>query len=229
MRDERPQVALGGGVVTAAQHLQALPRHHPVDPGHVRQRRRCLAADLEAVVAQRAGHPPQRHQRVRVGQGEADHRHPDHVLVAVERRVNFLGPYRAHQGRVAVPVHAVPAHRPVQQEPLPAVGAFAGAFPVRRQVAPHRGGVCPRGRGEQAAQLQHVLRFAGLRELAQDTGRAAQVLPRQRRQRGHLGEVHPAVGPAPADLGRRQRGPIAGVSDRDHPQTWGTARSNARV
>ncbi|WP_258953275.1 hypothetical protein [Lentzea californiensis] len=143
MRDERPQVVLGHLVGVAAQHLQALPRHHPVDAGHVRQRRRALAADLEAVVVQRAGHPPRRHQRVRVRQGQADHRHPDHVLTPVERRVDLLRAGDAHQRRVVVPVHALTARRPVQQEPLPAVGAFPGVLEVRGQVPPHRGGVGP--------------------------------------------------------------------------------------
>ncbi|GGM91404.1 hypothetical protein GCM10011609_30790 [Lentzea pudingi] len=213
----------------AAQHLQALPRHHPVQAGHVRERRRALAADLDAVVVQRAGHPPRDHQRVRVRQRETDHRHPDHVLAAVERRVDLLRPHRAHQRGVVVPVHPLAAHHPVQQEPLPAVGALPSVLPVRGQVTPHRGGVDTGGRGEDAAQFQHVPGFAGLRELAQHTGRAAQVLPRQCRQRRHLLDAHPAVGPAPPDLGGRQRGPVAGVFERDHPHTRGTARSNARV
>ncbi|SMC83962.1 hypothetical protein [Lentzea albidocapillata] len=229
MRDERPQVVLGHLVGVAAQHLQALPRHHPVDAGHVRQRRRALAADLEAVVVQRAGHPPRRHQRVRMRQGQADDRHADHVLAAVERRVDLLRAGDAHQRRVVVPVHALAAHRPVQQEPLPAVGAFAGAVEVGGQIPPHGRGVGTAGRGQDPAQLQHVLALAGLRELTQDTGRAAQVLPRQPRQRRHLVDGHPAVGAAPPDLGWRQRGPAPGVFERDHAQTCGTARSRARV
>ncbi|WP_258953276.1 DNA-directed RNA polymerase I subunit RPA34 [Lentzea californiensis] len=74
-----------------------------------------------------------------------------------------------------------------------------------------------------------MLRIARLRELTQDAGRAAQVLPRQPRQRRHLVHRHPAVGAAPPDLGRRQRGPVPGVFERDHAQTCGTARSRARV
>lgn len=229
MLDERPQVVLGHLVWVLAQHLQALPRHHPVDPGHVRQRRRTLPADLDAVVVQRSSDPRQGDQRVRIRHRQADHRDTDHVLAAVERRVDLLWAADAHQRGVVVPVHALTSHRPVQQEPLPAVGTLAGAFPVRGQVPPHRGGVGTRGRGQDPAQLPHVPGFAGLRELAQHTGRAAQVVPRQPCQRRHLVDVHPAVGPAPPDLGRRQRGPLPGVFDRDHSQTCGTARSNARV
>jgi hypothetical protein len=214
--DEGPQVVLGHLVGVAAQHVEALPRHHAVDAGHVRQRRRALAADLDAVVVQGAGHAAQDGGGVGVRQGQADHRHPGQVLAAVERRVDLLGAGDAHQRGVVVPVHAQAAFGAVEQEPLPAVGAFAGAVEVRGQVAPHRGGVGARGRREDPAQLPHVLRIARLRELGQDTGRAAQVVPRQPGQLRHLAERDPAVRSATPDLGRRQRRPAAGVVDRDH-------------
>ncbi|WP_090004183.1 hypothetical protein [Lentzea albidocapillata] len=162
-------------------------------------------------------------------QGQADDRHADHVLAAVERRVDLFRAGDAHQRRVVVPVHALAAHRPVQQEPLPAVGAFPGVLEVGGQIPPHGRGVGTTGRGQDPAQLQHVLGIAGLRELTQDTGRAAQVLPRQPGQRRHLVDGHPAVGAAPPDLGGRQRRAAPGVFERDHAQTCGTARSRARV
>jgi hypothetical protein len=139
--DERPQVVLGHVVRVAVQHLQALLRHHPVHPGHVRQGGRAVLADLDAVVVQCACDAVQRHPRVRIRQGQADDGDADHVLAAVERRVDLLGPFGAHQRRVAAPVHAIPTHRPVQQETLPAIGTLPRAFPVRGQVAPHRRGV----------------------------------------------------------------------------------------
>jgi hypothetical protein len=131
VRDERPQVVLGHVVGIPAQHFQALPRHHPVQAGHVRQRRRALLADLDAVVVQRARDTAQRHPRVRMRHGQADDRHPDQVLAALERRVDFLRSLRAHQRGEVAPVHALTTHRPVQQKPLPAVGTLPGAFPVR--------------------------------------------------------------------------------------------------
>jgi len=177
--DERPQVVLGHLVGMAAQHPQALPRHHPVDAGHVRQRHGTVAAHLDAVVVQRTGDPVRRGPRVRVRHSQADHRHADHVLAAVERRVDVLGAGDAHHRGVVVPVDAVTALRAVEQEPLPTVGALPGAVEVRGQVAPHGGGVGAGGRGQDPAQLEHVPRFARPRELGQHPGRAAQVVPRQ--------------------------------------------------
>jgi hypothetical protein len=116
----------------APQHLQALPRHHAVQPCHVRESRGAVLADLDPVVVQRARDPCQRHPRVRIGQRQADHRDADHVLAAVERRVDLLRPIGAHQGGEVAPVHALTTRRTVQQEALPAVGTLAGAFPVRR-------------------------------------------------------------------------------------------------
>lgn len=130
--DERPQVVLGDVVGMAVQHLQALPRHHPVQPRHVRERGGALLADLDAVVVQRACDAVQRHPRIRVRQSQPDDGDADHVLAPVERRVDVLRPVGAHQRRVAAPVHAIPTRRPVQQEPLPAVGTLPRAFPVRR-------------------------------------------------------------------------------------------------
>jgi hypothetical protein len=216
VRDERPQVVLGDVVGVAAQDLQALPGHHPVLSCHVRQRGGPVPADLDAVVVQRACHPAQHHPRVRVRQRQRDHRHADHVLVAVERRVDVFRPVAAHHRGEVPPVAALAAHRPVQQEPLPAVGTFPGAGEVGGQVPPDRRRVAARGRGQQPAQRQHVPGFAGLRQLAQHPGRAAQVVPRPRRQRRHVADRHPAVHTAPADLGRGQRGTQAGVLQRDH-------------
>ncbi|WP_329791770.1 hypothetical protein V1227_07530 [Lentzea sp. DG1S-22] len=233
MGDEGPQVVLGAVVGMAAQHPQALPRHHAVPPRHVRQRRRALPAHLEAVVVQRPRHAGQHGPRVGVRQGQADHRHPRQVLVAVQRRVDVLGARGAHHRGVAAPVQALAPLRAVQQEPPPAVRALTGARPVRGQVAPHGGGVGAGGRGEHPAQRQHVRGIGGPGELAQHSGRAAQVVPRQRRERRRPGGVHPAVRAAPADLGGRQAGPVAGVSGRDHPAargpSTGTAASRARV
>ena len=198
------------------QHLQALPRHHPVQPCHVGQRGGALLAHLDPVVVQRPRDPRERDPRVRVRQRQADHRHPDHVLAAVERRVDLLGAVGAHQRGEVAPVHALTTARPVQQETLPAVGTLPRAFPVRGQVPPDRRGVGAGGRGQDPAQRQHVLRFRGLRELAQHSRRAAQVVQRQPRVSRHVSDRDPAVGAAPPDLGRRQRGPITGVFDRDH-------------
>lgn len=131
MRDERPQVVLGHLVRVTAQHLQTLPRHHTVLTRHMRERRRTALTYLDAVVVQRPRYPPQRHPRIRIRQRQPDHRHPDHALVAVERRVDLLRSVGAHQRREVPPVHALTTRRTIQQETLPAIGTLTSAFPVR--------------------------------------------------------------------------------------------------